>query len=440
MKPQPSPRTPRPAGRSARPDGAGTALLLEGIDTAAEEALRAAGYRVLTEARALGPAELCTRITELCADAPRKRPAPLGGGGAVLLGIRSKTQVDAEAIAAGGHALTAIGCFCIGVNQVDLSAAAGAGVAVFNAPFSNTRSVAELTIAEIIALHRRLGDQSAAMHRGDWDKSAHGAHEVRGRTLGIVGYGHIGSQLSVLAEALGMRVVFYDIAPKLPLGNARACRSLPELLKAADVVSLHVPATPRTKNLIGAAEVRMMRPGSMLINNARGSVVDLDALAAALGAGRLRGAALDVFPSEPEARGERFQSPVQGLANVILTPHIGGSTREAQASIALDVAGKWLGYLGAGRTTGSVNLPEVELPDTGQAGTHRLTHVHRNVPGVLSKINAVFAKRGINITAQSLRTNERVGYVALDVEAAHAQRAAEELNRLDETIRTRLVR
>lgn len=364
--------------------------------------------------------------------------------GAHLLGIRSKTEITADILKAAPK-LLAVGAFCIGTNQIDVNAACARAIPVFNSPFSNTRSVAELTIAEAIALHRRLLEKSGLMHTGVWDKSADGAHEVRGRTLGIVGYGHIGSQVSVLAESLGMRVIFFDILPKLALGNARSCRTLKELLETADVVTLHVPATPQTKNMIGKAELARMKPGSYLINNARGSIVDLAALAAALKSGALAGAALDVFPVEPAGKGDAFESPVKGLGNVILTPHVGGSTEEAQRSIAEDVCEKLVKFVNIGSTTGAVNVPEVELPDQGgregdkSRRSHRILHFHRNVPGVLSKVNGICAELGANISAQYLRTNEQIGYAVLDVDPGNAAGIKERLAEIPETVRVRLL-
>ncbi|MGD9688629.1 MAG: phosphoglycerate dehydrogenase [Phycisphaerales bacterium] len=408
-------------------------VLLESIHEAGREALAREGFSVTAHDKAL--------------EGPALRRAI---GEAHILGIRSKTQVRSEALAAAPR-LWAVGCFCIGTNQVDLPDARRRGVAVFNSPFSNTRSVAELTIAEIIALHRRLGDQSARMHRGEWDKSAAGAHEVRGRTLGIVGYGHIGSQVSVLAEALGMRVVFFDIISKLPLGNARACRSMDELLKQSDVVTLHVPATERTEGpppLIGRAQLRAMKRGAMLINNARGGVVDVPALASALRDEHLGGAALDVFPHEPAGKGDRFESELCGLANVLLTPHVGGSTEEAQESIALDVAGKLVRFMNNGSTAGSVNLPEVDLPEqrevdgeSGGAGarrrSHRILHLHRNVPGVLQAVNTRIAELGVNVEGQYLRTREDVGYAVIDVGPGQGKAILAGLREMPETIRVR---
>ena len=400
-------------------------LLLEGVHKRGEDILRAEGFHVETHAKALEGDALLKAVAD-----------------AHVLGIRSKTTVTREVLAAAPRLLT-IGCFCIGTNQVDTREACGRGVPVFNSPFSNTRSVAELTVAEVIALHRGLVDKSVGLHRGDWDKSASGAHEIRGRTIGIVGYGHIGSQVSVLAEAMGMRVLFHDVAPKLALGNARQVRTLGELLAESDVVTLHVPATKQTENLIGRAQISQMRPGAFLINNARGSVVDLDALADSLRAGRVAGAALDVFPVEPAGKGDIFASPVQGMKNVILTPHIGGSTEEAQESIAVDVVGKLARFVNNGSTTGAVNVPEVDLPEQVRSDgeiehrTHRILHFHRNVPGVLGHINAITADLGVNVNAQYLRTNEQIGYVVLDVDPSDAPSLDDRLRTVPDTVRVR---
>ncbi|MBI1190547.1 MAG: phosphoglycerate dehydrogenase [Tepidisphaera sp.] len=403
------------------------AVLLEGVHDSAARALRDEGFQVELLAGAPDPAKLL----KLVADAH-------------LLGIRSKTEVTEQVLAAAPR-LLAIGCFCIGTNQVALEAAAARGVPVFNSPFSNTRSVAELTLAEIVALYRRLTEKSRLMHAGVWEKSAEGAHEVRGRTLGIVGYGHIGSQVSVLAEAFGMRVIYFDIVPKMPLGNARQVKSLSELLQESDVVTLHVPATRETKGMIGAAQLKKMKPGAMLINNARGGVVHIPALADAIKSGHLAGAALDVFPQEPSAKGEAFESPVRGLENVILTPHVGGSTEEAQAAIAEDVCRKFLKFVNVGSTTGAVNVPEVELPEQttpeGEAKKaarkHRILHFHRNVPGVLSKMHGLIAELGANISAEYLRTNAEIGYVVLDVDPTDGEKVLERVKSIPETIRVR---
>lgn len=403
------------------------AVLLEGVHDAGADLLAAEGFTVERLAGSPPP----DRLAELLS-------------GAHLIGLRSKTQLRAAQLAAAPR-LLAVGCFCIGTDQVDLAAARLAGVPVFNSPFCNTRSVAELTVAEIVMLCRRAFEKSALMHAGTWDKSAAGAREVRGRTLGIVGYGHIGSQVSVLAEALGMRVVFHDVVPKLALGNARQLGSLDELLAAADIVTLHVPATRETAGLFGQAQLRSMRPGAILINNARGNVVDLGAVRAAVESGRLAGGAFDVYPVEPRARGESFESELRGLPNVILTPHIGGSTVEAQESIARDVAIKLSKFVNVGSTTGAVNVPQVELPVQEEPGLaegerpHRVLHFHRNVPGVLGKINSAMASQGVNVRSQYLQTNAEVGYVVLDVDPSASDAALTSLDRIEETIRTRVL-
>ena len=333
--------------------------------------------------------------------------------------------------------LTVVGCFSVGTNQVDLDAARRRGIPVFNAPFSNTRSVAELVIGEIVMLLRRIFPRSMAAHEGAWDKSATDSHEVRGRTLGIVGYGNIGSQLSMLAEAMGMKVIFFDHTDRLRHGNTEPVETLQELLAQSDIVSLHVPETPATAGMIGAAELRLMKPGSFLINNSRGTVVDLDALAKALRDGHVAGAALDVFPVEPSSNSDRFQSPLQGLKNVILTPHIGGSTEEAQDRIGREVARKMLDYFSGGSTMGAVNFPQVQL-QAHSLGT-RFSHVHRNVPGMLRRLNEVFLQRDINIVAQYLETDREVGYVVLDADmAGHDSRdLLDGIRALDGTIRAR---
>lgn len=402
-------------------------VLLEGVHPRGAALLRGEGFQVETLTASPDAAKLRSLVAN-----------------AHVLGVRSKTQVPASVLDAAPRLLT-VGCFCIGTDQVDLGHARAKGIPVFNAPFSNTRSVAELTIAEVIALHRGLLQKSAQMHAGLWDKSATGAHEVRGRTLGIVGYGHIGSQVSVLAEAMGMRVIYHDIVPKLPMGNARSVRTLAELLKEADAVTLHVPATGATTNLIGGKQLKLMKPGAVLINNARGSVVDVEALADALRSGHIAGAALDVFPHEPAGKGEGFESPLRGLPGVILTPHVGGSTEEAQETIAADVAEKLLKFVNVGSTTGAVNVPEVELPEQAtdapgrNARTHRILHFHRNVPGVLSKMHAIIAAAGANISAEYLRTSEDIGYVVLDADPTDATKVMESLKQVPETIRVRML-
>ena len=371
-------------------------LLLEGVHQSAVNTLNAAGYTNIEYLKtALGEDELIERIQD-----------------AHFVGLRSRTQLTRR-VFENAPKLIAAGCFCIGTNQVDLKAAQEHGVAVFNAPYSNTRSVAELVIAEAILLLRNIPAKNAVCHRGGWDKSAIGSYEIRGKTLGLIGYGSIGSQTSVLAEGLGMNVCFYDVITKLPLGNATQMRSLDELLSTADIVSLHVPETHATQNMIGAREIGLMKKGAILLNASRGTVVDIDALAQAVRIGHLSGAAIDVFPEEPKANDDEFISPLRGLDNVILTPHIGGSTMEAQANIGVEVAEKLIKYSDNGTTTSSVNFPEVALP--GHPDAHRLLHVHANVPGVMSSINKIFSDFNINIVAQYLQTNEKVGYVVVDI-------------------------
>jgi D-3-phosphoglycerate dehydrogenase / 2-oxoglutarate reductase len=353
-----------------------------------------------------------------------------------LLGIRSKTQITSKVLQA-AKKLQAIGCFCIGVNQVDLKAATQQGVAVFNAPYSNTRSVAELVIGASIMLTRRIPDKNKAAHEGIWMKEAKGSFELRGKTLGIIGYGNIGSQVSVLAESLGMKVIFYDVVTRLPLGNAVAKKSLREVLNQADVVTLHVPETTHTKNMINKTTLRQFKKGAVLINYARGEVVDLDALSKFMQEGHILGAAIDVFPVEPEKNGDRFQTPLQQLPNVLLTPHIGGSTEEAQQNIGEDVSNKLYQFLEMGITIGSHTVPPLSLPP--QEGTHRILHVHKNVPGVLSAINGELSKYNINILAQYLKTNDDIGYVVLDVDKKISNQAFQLLKEVKETIKTRLV-
>ena len=338
---------------------------------------------------------------------------------------------------AAAEKLQAIGCFCIGVNQVDLKAATKKGVAVFNAPYSNTRSVAELVIGSSIILIRKIIDKNKAAHEGIWLKDATGSYELRGKTLGIIGYGNIGSQLSVLAEGLGMKVIFYDTETKLPLGNASAIKSLKEMVSKSDIISLHVPELPSTKNLINKNLLKSFKPGSILINYARGEVVELDALAKALADGHLGGAAIDVFPWEPEKNGDAFTTPLQGLSNVLLTPHIGGSTQEAQNNIGVDVSAKLFNYLERGVSFGSHTIPALSLPP--QEGTHRILHIHNNVPGVLSEINTQLSKNKINILAQYLTTNEDIGYVVLDVNKNLSRNALELLKKVKETIKVRML-
>jgi len=358
--------------------------------------------------------------------------------GVDLLGIRSRTQLTCEALA-GADRLVAVGCFSVGTNQVDLDAARQRGIPVFNAPFSNTRSVAELVIGEIVMLLRRIFPRSSAAHKGGWDKSAADSHEVRGRTLGIVGYGNIGSQLSTLAEGMGMKVIYYDHTDRLRHGNTEPVESLQNLLAQSDIVSLHVPETPATHGMIGEAQLRLMKRGAYLINNSRGTVVDLDALSRAVREGHLAGAALDVFPVEPSSNSERFQSPLQGLENVILTPHIGGSTEQAQDRIGREVARKMIDYIDSGSTMGAVNFPQVQLQARSLGA--RFSHVHRNAPGMLRRLNEVFLQRDINIFAQYLETDKEVGYVVLDADLAgqSSPEILDEIRALDGTIRARLI-
>lgn len=395
-------------------------LLLEGIHPSAIEALQRDGYlQVETHAQALAGEALVEAIS-----------------GAHFVGLRSRTRLTAEVLRQAPK-LVAVGCFCIGTNQVDLPAAAALGIPVFNAPFSNTRSVAELVLGEIIMLLRGIPHKNAAQHRGGWVKSAAHSYEARGKTLGIVGYGHIGTQIGVLAEHLGMSVLYYDIEAKLALGNAQPVDSLDELLGAADVVTLHVPETAETKDMIGAAQLARMRQGSYLINASRGTVVDIDALVAALDAKHLQGAAIDVFPVEPKGNEDPFVSPLLRFDNVILTPHIGGSTAEAQASIGVEVAAKLIRYSNNGSTNSAVNFPEVSLPE--HTGKCRLLHIHRNVPGVLARINERFSAAGINIAAQYLQTTADIGYVVIDVDTEASKVALDQLASIDGTIRCRIL-
>jgi D-3-phosphoglycerate dehydrogenase / 2-oxoglutarate reductase len=353
-----------------------------------------------------------------------------------ILGIRSKTQITKNVLDA-AKKLQAIGCFCIGVNQVDLKAATKNGVTVFNAPYSNTRSVAELVIGLSIMLIRRIPDKNKAAHEGIWMKDAKGSFELRGKTMGIIGYGNIGTQVSVLAEAIGMKVLFYDVETKLPLGNAEDAKSLKELLNKSDIVTLHVPETSQTKNLISKSNLKQFKKGSILINYARGEVVDLDALRKFIVDGHIGGAAIDVFPWEPEKNGDRFQTPLQDLPNVILTPHIGGSTEEAQQNIGQDVSVKLFNFLEKGITFGSHTVPALALPP--QEGTHRILHIHNNVPGVLSEINTELSKHKINILAQYLKTNEEIGYVVLDIDKQISGKALQLLREVKHTIKVRLL-
>jgi D-3-phosphoglycerate dehydrogenase len=395
------------------------ALLLEGIHPDAVSRLKAATYEVEVLGRALDADELIERTH-----------------GVSLLGIRSKTQVTADVIAAAPD-LRAIGAFCIGTDQIDLAAASAAGVAVFNAPFSNTRSVVELALAEIIALTRRLTEKNNGMHAGVWDKAAEGSHEVRGRSLGIVGYGNIGTQLSVLAENLGMSVYFFDTADKLALGNARRCITLDELLEVSDVVTLHVDGRPGNSGFFGDEQFARMRPRSLFLNLSRGFVIDHAALRRHLERGHIAGAAVDVFPTEPKGRGDEFVSELRGLPNVILTPHIGGSTEEAQADIGSFVANKLAQYATDGATTLSVNMPPVALAQP--PGTHRLIHIHRNTPGVLAAVNGILAGHGVNIEGQLLGTRGDLGYLLTDIGRDYAGEVLSQLREMPETIRLHVV-
>jgi len=408
------------AGQTSYPRNKIKVLLLENISDAAVRELETAGYANIERVSgALSEDDLVKAVQ-----------------GVHLLGIRSKTRVTKRVIEAADK-LLAIGAFCIGVNQVDLKAATEKGIAVFNAPYSNTRSVAELIIGLSVMLIRKIADKNAAAHRGEWMKDASGSFELRGKTLGIVGYGNIGSQVSGLAESMGMQVLYYDVATKLPLGNAKQVSDLKDLLKRSNIVTLHVPSDPTTRDLINADTLKSMRKGSILINHSRGDVVDLKAVGKAIKSGKLAGAAIDVFPDEPEKNGDPFSTVLQGLPNVILTPHIGGSTEEAQANIGLDVTAKLVKYLDFGTSEGSHTVPPVSLPP--QAGTHRILHIHRNIPGVLGDINSRLSKRGINITGQYLKTNDEIGYVILDVESKLSQEAFEILKKVKGTVRARMV-
>lgn len=394
-------------------------LLLENIHPVAAEAFSAEGFQVETVKGAVPERELAQRVRDVH-----------------VLGIRSKTQVT-PAVLDEARRLLAVGAFCIGTNQISTTHANRRGVPVFNAPFSNTRSVAELILAEIVMLSRHLGDRTREVHDGRWRKVAAGSHEVRGRTIGIVGYGHIGSQVGVLAEAFGMRVVFHDILAKLPMGNNRSIARLDELLAISDFVTLHVPETPQTRNLIGAAELARMKPGACLLNASRGTVVDIDALAAALASGHIGGAAVDVYPEEPESNSDGFASPLRGLSNVILTPHIGGSTEEAQEAIGREVSAALIKLINGGATTGAVNFPQIEVPVT--PGAHRILNVHRNVPGVLRDINKIVSDRNANIRAQVLATDPDIGYLIMDLDRDVSGDVKREIGALETSIKTRIL-
>ncbi len=394
-------------------------LLLEGLHQSAVQSFKNQGYSNIEYVKTSLPEdELIERIKDVH-----------------FIGIRSRTQLT-EKVLASADKLVAIGCFCIGTNQVDLTAALKRAIPVFNAPFSNTRSVAELVLGQIIMLLRGIPQRNAAAHRGEWQKTANNSFEARGKTLGIIGYGHIGTQLSIMAENIGMRVQFYDIEDKLVLGNASQV-TFGTLLKTSDVISLHVPETAQTKNMIGEAELALMKPGSVLINASRGTVVDIDALTDALRSNKLAGAAIDVFPTEPKGNDEEFVSPLRAFDNVILTPHIGGSTQEAQENIGFEVAGKMVKYSDNGSTLSAVNFPEVSLPE--HKGRSRLLHVHKNQPGVMTKINEAFAKHNINIAGQYLQTNADIGYVVIDIDSDDVEQALNELKAIPGTLRARVL-
>lgn len=395
-------------------------LLLEGVHQSALDTFKQNGYTNIEYLKSSLPEE---ELIEKVKDVH-------------FIGIRSRTQITQNVVDAASK-LVAVGCFCIGTNQVNLAATQLRGIPVFNAPFSNTRSVAELVLGQIILLLRGVPSKNAKAHRGEWEKSAVGSYEARGKTLGIIGYGHIGTQLSILAEHLGMRVQFFDIEDKLVLGNSAQVKSLEKLLATSDVVSLHVPETPQTKDMIGAKELGWMKPGSILINASRGTVIEIDALCKALESGHLNGAAIDVFPVEPKSNNEEFISDLRQFDNVILTPHVGGSTQEAQENIGIEVAGKLAKYSDNGSTLSAVNFPEVSLPE--HTGRSRLLHIHQNQPGVLTQINHAFADKGINIEAQYLQTNADIGYVVIDVEADRADDALAELSQIGGTIKTRIL-
>lgn len=395
-------------------------LLLEGVHPNTVETFRAAGYTSVEYLKtSLSEEELIEQIRDVH-----------------FIGLRSRTQITEKVLDA-ANKLVAIGCFCIGTNQVELEAAQIRGIPVFNAPFSNTRSVAELVLGEILLLLRGIPEKNAKCHRGVWEKLANRSVEARGKKLGIIGYGHIGTQLGIIAESIGMKVYYYDIENKLSLGNAIQVPSMVELLNMSDVISLHVPETASTKNMIGAEQLRMMKPGVIFINAARGTVVDIDALADVIKSGHIAGAAIDVFPVEPKSNDEEFQSPLRGLENVILTPHIGGTTHEAQENIGLEVANKLVKYSDNGSTLSAVNFPEVSLP--GHKGSSRLLHIHRNQPGVMNQINQIFAEEGINIAGQYLQTSSHIGYVVIDVETEHSEKALAKLKEINGTIRARIL-
>ncbi|NAW58980.1 MULTISPECIES: phosphoglycerate dehydrogenase [unclassified Vibrio] len=395
-------------------------LLLEGVHPSAVEVLQAAGYTNIEYHKGSLPED---ELLEAVKDVH-------------FIGLRSRTNITQQVIDS-AEKLVAIGCFCIGTNQVDLNAAAKRGIPVFNAPFSNTRSVAELVLGQVLLLLRGIPEKNALAHRGIWKKSADHSFEARGKRLGIIGYGHIGTQLGIIAENLGMRVYYYDIENKLSLGNATQIHTMSELLNKCDVISLHVPETPETKDMMGEAEFARMKPGAIFINAARGTVVDISALCHALESGHLAGAAIDVFPVEPKTNADPFESPLQKFDNVILTPHVGGSTQEAQENIGVEVAGKLAKYSDNGSTLSSVNFPEVSLPE--HRGTSRLLHIHTNRPGILTQINTIFAQDGINIAGQYLQTSADIGYVVIDVETERSEEALAKLKGIEGTIRARIL-
>ncbi|NRA69517.1 MAG: phosphoglycerate dehydrogenase [Gammaproteobacteria bacterium] len=393
-------------------------LLLEGLHPSSLEVLQNAGYQNIECLKtSLPEEELIEKIKDVH-----------------FIGIRSRTELNENVIAA-ANKLVAIGCFCIGTNQVNLAAAEKRGIPVFNAPFSNTRSVAELVLGETLLLLRGIPEKSAKAHRGEWQKSATGSFEARGKQLGIIGYGHIGMQLGILAENLGMRVRFYDIEDKLPLGNASQIAKMDELLATSDIITLHVPETPQTKYMFKAEQLATMKAGAIFINASRGTVVNIDDLADSLKSGHISGAAIDVFPVEPKSNNEEFTSPLRGIDNVILTPHVGGSTQEAQQNIGIEVAGKLAKYSDNGSTLSAVNFPEVSLPQ--HVGSSRLLHIHHNQPGIMNQINMAFAERNINISAQYLQTTAEIGYVVMEVDSKDADVALDELNKIEGTIRAR---
>jgi D-3-phosphoglycerate dehydrogenase len=394
-------------------------LLLENIHESAHELFRAEGLHLETLSTALSEDDLVLRMEDVH-----------------VLGIRSKTKVT-DRVLSGARRLLTVGCFCIGTNQVDLASANRRGIPVFNAPFSNTRSVAEMIMAEVVVLSRRLGDRAREMHAGEWRKVATDAFEVRNKTLGIVGYGHIGRQIGVIAEALGMRVLFFDVAAKLPMGNNRSTKSLDELLGQSDFVTMHVPETPQTRGMIGARELAAMRAGAYLLNASRGTVVDIAALAESLRTGHLSGAAIDVFPDEPEKNSDGFVSPLQGLSNVVMTPHIGGSTAEAQEAIGREVATAVIKFINAGVTTGTVNFPSIDAPPT--PGKHRILNVHKNVPGVLRDINRIVSEKGANIATQVLATDPEIGYLVMDLDQDVSHDVKNAVAALATSIRTRIL-